>query len=335
MTPRWPSRVIALAMVAVAGGAVALSHVAGARSAHRLFRESRQAASELSFTADATVGALVGGRWIEQPVHIQHAAGRMRMTVGEGPKAQVLLGDGRCLCEATNGIATPVGEAPAPEASDLSLLDGNYDVQPIGVRTIAGRAAHGIALRSRHLGHEARRLWVDPETKIVVAEEGLSCDGLLLTRTVFGHLYLGPSAARGDRDLPECRSAAPIDAAQPVTDDECRESCGFAPRLPAHVPPGYIQSGLYVRQCRGGRKFAEVRYTDGLTTLSVFENMRRGRGFRYGGGRGGGGGGWGWQQALIPQGAAKVVRERRADLDVLVAGDLPQQLLSQVLSSVP
>jgi hypothetical protein len=155
---------------------------------------------------------------------------------------------------------------------------------------------------------------------------------------------LTPAAGLAPRDVGPPARWELVDGdpegARRVSPAEFRGRAPFEPRAPRSLPRGFSFQGLYLRACPHGCAFGELRYSDGLRVLSVYERQPCGwgRGAGRRGHRAGRGCGYGppdRSPVLIDQGQAKTVRHRRADLRIVVTADLTARELLAVIRSIP
>jgi len=315
--------------------------------AEELLRATYTDGRQVGFTGDGDIGLLVQGQWSERRARFAQGQGRRRIEGVNGPVELTLLQDDTALWRLEPGDKRAVGIAPAQRQHDWRLLLRNYRLQPEGEAVVAGRPARRIALVSRRGRRPALRLWIDPETKVALRTDSFDTEGHLVARTVLHHVDYAAAAPEEKLRVPHGWGHGWLGDSQPerLTIEQFVAKADFTPRPPSYIPPGYLHRGLYGRTCPRGRQYAELRYRDGLRTLSVFE--QRPLGLR----RGGGGMGWGqvrgigrgrgrgWrvdpEPVVIDEGATKSIRLRREDLMVVVTGDLPVQELLRVLNSVP
>jgi len=310
-------------------------------AAERLLRAAYADGTQVGFAGEADIGLLVDGKWTERRARIRQANGRRRIEGPNGPAGAALLDDGKTLWRLEPATNTATGLSPSERRRNWQLLLGNYRLRPEGEAQVAGRRARRLALISRRGRRAALRLWIDPETKVALRTDSFDADGRLVARTILDSVDFSRPPHKDVLRVPEGwrRTWAGDSPAEKLSIEQFAAKADFTPRPPSYIPRGYAHDGLYGRTCPHGRRYAEFRYRDGLRTLSLFERHPRGP---HGRGRGRGmgwRGGRGWQMdrepAVIDQGATKSIRQRKADLMLIVTGDLPVAELLRVLESVP
>ena len=331
--------------------------------AEELLRAAYAEGRQIGFIGQGKIGLLAAGKWVERRARFAQAAGRRRIEGVGGPAGPVLLDDGSTTWRLEPAAQRAVGIGPSEQQRDWKLLLRNYRLRLEGEAQVAGRRAQRVALVPRRQRGAALRLWIDRDTKAALRTDSFDADGHLVARTLLESVDFDRPPAPGGLHVPEAWSQVWMGnaPAKQLTLEEFVKTAGFTPRAPTYVPPGYEDRGLFGRNTWRGKRYAELRYHDGLRALSVFERpppgahgrgqgMGRGHGAGPGGGPPPGGGfgpgpgvGWRWgrgwqtdqQPVVIDQGATKSIRQRREDLMVVVTGDLPVPELVRVLISVP
>jgi hypothetical protein len=226
---------------------------------------------------------------------------------------------------------------------------------------VAGRQTRIVELSPRGREGVVQRLWLDRETSFVLKRERYNAGGRVTAGTEYLEVAFGSSVPAGAFAVPpDWRRVGPDGRGPRLTLAELGRKAGFAVRAPQYVPPGYELLGGYVAE--GGRwhvRMAELRYTDGLRVLSVFERAResmdsgrgmgppgRGRGRALGRGRRGRapergrgrGGGFGppdgREITLMDRGSEKALRYFGSELVIVVVGDLTAEELTRIAKSV-
>lgn len=164
----------------------------------------------------------------------------------------------------------------AGEGENRSLVLSNYEPQLEGEETVAGRAAYRIRLAPRHAGDAWQRMWIDKETYLRLGNEDYDGKGCLIRRTRFQQVTfndLGPAAFRPSQKLLESTRKTYSDEEQPKSVGRVSSLLGFRIKLPAFVPQGYRLKGAYTYPCKCGceKPAAQVRWTNGLNTISMFQ----------------------------------------------------------------
>ena len=158
--------------------------------------------------------------------------------------------------------------------SDLALLEANYRAVDAGDDNVAARKADVIDLVNRYSGERTMRLWLDQQTHVVLAKEEYHGDGSLAWRTRY-------DAIRFTGDIPsQIFSALPHDYAtvqgrsygNPSEDlTRAISETGFTPVGPKYLPEGFAVVSADMSDIKGVKNLHLI-YTDGIRTMSLFEN---------------------------------------------------------------
>ncbi|BDE06932.1 outer membrane lipoprotein-sorting protein [Vulcanimicrobium alpinum] len=163
---------------------------------------------------------------------------------------------------------------PVAVVDDIALLDSNYRAVRTASDDVADRHADVIDLVSRYTGERAMRLWIDRDTHIVLAKEAYHSDGSLAWRTRFDDIrytddipaeVFNGSVPPGYETVQGRSYGSPTSVATSVPD------AGFAPVTPKYLPEGFSLAGSDVSSVKGTRNLHLI-YSDGIRTLSLFEN---------------------------------------------------------------
>jgi negative regulator of sigma E activity len=159
--------------------------------------------------------------------------------------------------------------------NNIALVFANYTAVEGPQEAVAGRTAQTVSLINRHTGERVMRLWIDAQTKIVLAKELYHADGSLATRMRFDEIrYTG--------DIPDGIFATDVPAgfhtlpgrryAQPSTDiGAAVHNAGFTPVGPRYLPEGFSIISADTSEIKGVKSL-HLLYSDGLRNLSLFEN---------------------------------------------------------------
>jgi len=339
----WPSVVIGIVV-----GGILLSCLYGVArrvesdQAAQLLYSASASRARTPTAAEAEIRVFSEGVWRQTRADMDYAGELVRLSVGAGSGRSVLLDDGRRVwrLDSSTSAATAIG--PSAEAMDWARLRANYRATPVRSQSVGGRPCDGAMLVSRRTGKPALVAWIDRQSQMIGKRLTYDADGHLVASTELIRFAPHPGPTRAEMEVPnDWRRVDPEEGrAVKTTPADFQADAGFTPRLPKYLPQSYTEEGLYRRACPNGCAYAELRYSDGLRVLSIYEHRPCGRG--RGGGRGRGcGRGPGCQggppdqrPVLIDQGQAKTVRQRRADLVVVVAGDLAVPEILRVVESI-
>jgi outer membrane lipoprotein-sorting protein len=159
---------------------------------------------------------------------------------------------------------------------DEALVLRNYEPRLEGIETVAGRPAYRIALAPRHAGDAWMRIWVDRETDARLGDEDYDGENRLLRATRFTQISfdsVNPDQFRPPQYVMSLARRTYSDEAQSKSVAQVSQAIGFPINLPPYVPTGYSFDGAYTYPCQCGceKPAAQVCWTNGLKTISMFE----------------------------------------------------------------
>lgn len=155
-------------------------------------------------------------------------------------------------------------------AFDMEELVRKYDVRHAGSRELRTGRAVVLAVRERGADHDRERLFVDEATGLVVRRETFAGDGtprrvVAFTELEIADLSLAPPDAASDQDHGEGRALSPEGL-------DILAAVGWA--VPDELPGRFrLRSGTALPG--GAGSSLHLVYTDGLYTLSVYEQFGR------------------------------------------------------------
>lgn len=172
--------------------------------------------------------------------------------------------------------------APHPsEGEDAFRLIANCRFRWKGRDTVAGRATWVVEVRPESGVGSWRRLWIDPKTYVILANEARNDLGELTHGVRFRSVtYLEPGREPGpEHYLPPSHLRAepkPTDefSERPLTNPlRAAERLGFSIRRPRWLPQGYAFNHAFEIRCPCPVRHpaARLEFTDGMNTLSILE----------------------------------------------------------------
>ena len=165
--------------------------------------------------------------------------------------------------------------SPLVAAPDVARIRRNYSVLVADLATVAGRSARRLALVSNYTHTLAQRLWIDSETNLVLRREVYHADSTLAAKTEFDNIAFV-------KDLPPDLFKMSVPAGMtlvPGTDygtstpdlTAVTSRLTFKAVAPSELADGFAFEKGSVEQ-RGRVQSAEFVYSDGLRSISLFEN---------------------------------------------------------------
>lgn len=159
--------------------------------------------------------------------------------------------------------------------TNIALLIANYRAVIGPVEIVAARPATTVSLVNKFTGERMMRLWIDNDTKVVLAKEAYHQDGSLAWRMRFDDIrftseipseIFSAAIPPGFQEMEGRHWADIADDMQRALDD-----AGFKPVNPHYLPDGFRVIGADVSTINNLRNLHLV-YSDGIRTLSLFEN---------------------------------------------------------------
>jgi negative regulator of sigma E activity len=169
----------------------------------------------------------------------------------------------------------PIYDVQTTANDNFGLLVANYRPVVGNPEAIAGRSALPCSLVNRYTGERVMRIWIDVETKLVLQKETYHANGTIGSRTQFEQI-------RYTKDISPQVFATPVpsgyaivkgrESGSPSTDlERVLKEAGFTPAGPHYLPEGFTIVSADVVRMRGV-KTLHLLYSDGVRTLSLFEN---------------------------------------------------------------
>lgn len=159
--------------------------------------------------------------------------------------------------------------------TNAALLAANYRAVIGPVEVVAARNATTVSLVNKYTGERSMRLWIDNETRIVLAKEAYHQDGSLAWRTRFDDIRFTTQIPGGVFSVAIPAGFQEVEGrhfADPATDlQHAMDDAGFKPVGPKYLPDGFTLIGANISPVKGVKNL-HILYSDGIRTLSLFEN---------------------------------------------------------------
>lgn len=159
---------------------------------------------------------------------------------------------------------------------NFGLLLHNYRAVVGSDDNIAGRPAIDVLLVNRYTGETVMRIALDKRTKLVLAKERYSAMGSVSHQMHFDQIRYTGAIPAGLFDVPQSgykRLEGP-NYQTPSNDlASVVRTAGFAAIGPKYLPDGFLPVAGGVSDIKGIRTL-HILYSDGLRTVSLFENAR-------------------------------------------------------------
>lgn len=333
-------RLLVLLLLSLTSLRASLAAADGAALLRRAYDQERKA----SYIATMTVRLPAAAGGTSTLVKVWRSAGRQRMEYLSGAlKGRVLVDDGRRVLWLDSDSRTATPAPSGREAEALDLLLRNYQVSVSATERVAGRPATVLRVVPRHPPGPSRRVWVDRASSVILRTDSYNTDGQLLSSSAVTAITLGAKTGASSFTAPAGYRVEAAPTARTWTREALSDQVGFPLATPAYLPPGFRLDEMSLARTGSGRPSAQLRYSDGLNSFSIFQHQHgpgmgrgpgwgRGRGWR--GGRGAGMPGMG-QCQLLAGGAGRSLRVFASDRVFLLVGDLPEATLRKIAASLP
>lgn len=153
------------------------------------------------------------------------------------------------------------------------LLRQNYRAVKRGAESLGGRGVVDVALVNRYTRQTIVIVKIDTETKLVLDKQQFAGDGSLVAETRFEAVRFDAAMPDGDFAVPRTYTSVSGNTFATPSDDPhaVTANAGFPAREPKFLPDGFSPVEGNIVTLRGVRTM-HVLYSDGLRTVSLFEN---------------------------------------------------------------
>jgi len=233
-----------------------------------------------------------------------------------------------------------VAHPPLTPSSTLDLLLRNYRVERAGEDLIAGRRCVILWIKPVYRGNPSRKVWIDSATLFPLRKESYDSNGELESVSTFTKVEYNPDIPEGLFKIPKGWRRVERPGFKPIDlDQDLSSELGFKPILLKILPKGYVLSGAFINAAPPG-PVLQVKYTDGMNQISLFERIRiRRRGMGMGWMRGRRMMGrkmmWGRKACMmfedigVQAGKAVVVPHPR--LLITIVGDVSEEIMRRIV----
>lgn len=310
-----------------------------------LLRESMDAPRRLSF-----VGRMETLRWGTRSANatifrVEHRAPDLTRRWFEAPRS--LYGDYVIMRGITSyqfdvrRQTVSVSRNPAIDElvlqhENYGLLSQNYGIVTGPSENVAGRRTLSIDMINKYTGERVMRVWLDAQTHLVLERVVYHSDGSIASQTRFDGLrYTNniPSAIFSTQTPPGYQVTAERDYSKPTENLEAvAKEAQFTPRSPHYLPEGFQVISGDINTVKGV-KTVHYLYSDGIRSLSLFENARnaaadfgklRPRSIKFGAHTG----------QYVDDGPTTLLTWHASGLNFAVVGELGLRELTKIAASV-
>ncbi len=281
MNARSLSILIALLVIITGIAIVKHGEIGTERDASWIVRRAQEQASLQSYSSMAQTRVSCQGEVVTGNVKIirtQPNRGRIEY-LSEPLKGVIVGNDGNTTWRydpKTERLVISDNTNCTSDADKLRLLLENHRITLAGTDTVAGRQTYSLVVRPKDSGEIRKRLWIDKATSVVVRQEDYGTNGKLQSSTRFTSIQF-------EKRFPDKLFEAPSDVKTKVSNrmlgatmspGKLSEAVEFTVRAPKYIPKGYKLDGyrLYACPCECPHQSAYIRYSNGLSSVSVFES---------------------------------------------------------------
>ena len=278
---------VSLTAVSLSQPLVGRAEAADEVDARALLARAVHAARDLAYSGTQYVVAMPGTGTASAVMEVQHLPGRgsqihVRETP-EAPDARIFDADPSSLVDL--------------DATALDVLARRYRLATSAeAATVVGRSAD-VVTASRRDGSVAGRFWVDHETGLLLRREVLDKTGRLVRSSAFVDLAIGPKAQLRSVDAEPPTNAVPSPWSRRLPLSEAANLGAEGWHVPTQLSGGGGADGkpagsaagsadgsadgsmelfdIRIGATRSGDEIVHLSYTDGLSTLSIFEQRGR------------------------------------------------------------
>lgn len=201
-------------------------------------------------------------------------SGTLTTTMASGEKklssqVQVWQGNGmKYIHKGKKTVSVPV-ISPEEAGKRARRILKNYTVQlQEDGGAVAGRATYLLSIHPKHPGNFSKKLWVDKLNFFILKMEDVNEQGGVTARSEYNTIaYISGGKHEAAQDILPA-------AYKPVeTLESLSQKLAFHVREPKNIPEGYAMEKCHLFECPDhcGMKAAQIVYSDGLNSFSVFE----------------------------------------------------------------
>jgi negative regulator of sigma E activity len=162
------------------------------------------------------------------------------------------------------------------EDDNFGLLLHNYHAVPGPDDNVAGRRTLSVLLVNKYTGETVMRIGVDAQTKLVLQKERYSPTGSVSHQMRFEQIRFTGSIPKDLFKIPSSGYARVNGPTHGIPSNDLQavvRTAGFRALGPKYLPEGFLPIAGDVSDIKGVRTL-HLLYSDGLRTVSLFENAR-------------------------------------------------------------
>ena len=162
------------------------------------------------------------------------------------------------------------------EDDNFGLLLHNYQATIGPDENVAGRTAITVLLVNKYTGQTIMRMSLDSQTKLVLQKELYAPSGAVSHQMRFEQIAYEKSFPTGLFEVPTSGYTQIQGSGHGLPSNDLRavvQTAGFAVHGPQYLPDGFLPVAGDVSDIKGVRTL-HLLYSDGLRTVSLFQNAR-------------------------------------------------------------
>ncbi|MBV8172867.1 MAG: DUF4367 domain-containing protein [Candidatus Eremiobacteraeota bacterium] len=272
-----------IASIALTAFGHAPAHAAAAPNPYTLLENAVTADDHVSFSGSVTTVVYGAASTSATVVRIEHKAPndwRLWYVAPADAYGRLIISNESVAYEyepTTGKVFSNDWASLSPFATELDIgrIKRNYSVQVTDRASVAGRAARMLSLTSAYSHALVLRLWVDAESGLTLRRETYHGDGTIATKTEFDNI-------RFVKDLPDDLFKMTVPAGMTLTPgadyssstnalDALTGKLSFKSVSPRELPEGFTFEKAS-SETRAGVQTVQFVYSDGLRSVSLFEN---------------------------------------------------------------
>ena len=190
-----------------------------------------------------------------------------RVVVGTGGFEYVLLPDRGKILHGQAAHGTAAKRAPS---KILALVTANYSASPPEEDEMAGRDVLTLELTPRAAGKPRERLWLDPQTGVLLALRRYGPETTDAAAVRFVHFEPNPEFEPNFFDVEKTSESIVKDHGLRDANKSLSDLAKNGRAYPESLPYGFVFTGGSQFRVQG-ETVTQFTYSDGLTVVSIFE----------------------------------------------------------------
>jgi len=224
-------------------------------------------------------------------------------------------------------------EARQKTEKNIQLVQKNYYVKVGEEQRLVNRSTFIVNLRPRVAGRPRHSIWVDKESGLPLKTEIYSPEGQLARLSTYSKIDFAPNLTGEDFKL-RIPNKADVREMEEKTNLELAAAerlFGEKVLIPTYLPSGFILRDIAVSFIGSNRRL-QLLYSDGLSSISVFQETGRGikvKGllFQKGARRA--------EPLFHSRGLDKIMGFLSGKSQIMLVGDVSEEEISKIAQSIP